>query len=409
MNKYCILICCLTSIISCNSQKQEVPKESDLPTIDLNANLEKQEINLQDIATVEYIPLESKLNNICTGLISHIDDSIIITSGGETFRGGFCDVLFFTRDGKFINNFNRQGDGPEEYRSLGFICYDKVKDELYVLDNFRKKFQIYNHKGDFIRSIKYPKEIDKEKHMYISYYKNFSPDKLLCCINSYIEYEDKTYDIKCDYALLSKKTGEYIRQLDINQEVYKTAHIVEYHDYTTYTLNIATYPIINTINGYNIFDTASDYVYHIDNDMNLKSILKKEYSDESSKMRTFLMGGIETPQYIFLKKITKKEKNSYRDMSIDDFEFEDIVFNKSDYSYTNYTIHDKNWISKELDLTSQKAYSFGNLPNTAVTSYSAAGLKEAYNENKLEGELKDIAAKIGEEDNPVLVVMAFKQ
>lgn len=408
MYKYIIIIYCITSIISCNYTKNETQKESNIPIIDLNKTLEEQKICLQDIANIEYIPLESKEDNVCAGRISYMDDSIIIIPGGNVYKGGYCDVLIFSRSGKFISKFNNQGEGPEEYNFLNDICFDKEKDELYIINNLKKKFHIYNHKGDFIRSINFPIETNTDKHIKIPYYKNYSSDKLLCCVRKTIEFDDGKFEEDLEYILISKKTGEFINKFDIKKEIDKTAHIVEIHNNTTYILNIPTFPIVSTLDGYNIFDTSSDYVYHVDNAMNMKPILKKEYSNNQSKSRIFLMGGIETSKHIFMSKITKKEKTSYQDMSVDDFEIENIVLNKLDNSFNKYYIYNKEWESKKNYLTSQKSISLSNLPNTAIIWNQAHDIKEAYNENKLNGELKAIAEKMNEEDNPVLTLITFK-
>ena len=45
---------------------------------------------------------------------------------------------------------------------------------------------------------------------------------------------------------------------------------------------------------------------------------------------------------------------------------------------------------------------------TAYTAINADKIVEAYEEGKLQGSLLDIAASIGEEDNPVLMFMKEK-
>ena len=52
----------------------------------------------------------------------------------------------------------------------------------------------------------------------------------------------------------------------------------------------------------------------------------------------------------------------------------------------------------------------GNNNETAFSvAIDAFDLVEAYNENKLKGKLKDIASKLKEEDNPVIMLVKHKK
>ncbi|WP_187367578.1 hypothetical protein [Bacteroides bouchesdurhonensis] len=47
--------------------------------------------------------------------------------------------------------------------------------------------------------------------------------------------------------------------------------------------------------------------------------------------------------------------------------------------------------------------------NTGIIAQRAEKLLKDYNDGKLEGELKEIASKLKEEDNPVLMLIKFKE
>ncbi len=47
--------------------------------------------------------------------------------------------------------------------------------------------------------------------------------------------------------------------------------------------------------------------------------------------------------------------------------------------------------------------------NTGIIAQRAERLLKDYNDGKLEGELKEIASKLKEEDNPVLMLIKFKE
>ncbi len=82
-------------LISCGSEK----KEAGLPTIDLTKSYPKKEIVLQDIAEVEYIPLETRDDVLIdhlftTGYASK--DTIMIANKKKG------DVFIFNGQGKFL-------------------------------------------------------------------------------------------------------------------------------------------------------------------------------------------------------------------------------------------------------------------------------------------------------------------
>ena len=47
--------------------------------------------------------------------------------------------------------------------------------------------------------------------------------------------------------------------------------------------------------------------------------------------------------------------------------------------------------------------------NTGIIAQRAEKLLKDYNDGKLEGELKEIASKLKEDDNPVLMLIKFKE
>ncbi len=47
--------------------------------------------------------------------------------------------------------------------------------------------------------------------------------------------------------------------------------------------------------------------------------------------------------------------------------------------------------------------------NTGIIAQRAEKLLKDYNDGKLEGELKEIASKLKEEDNPLLMLIKFKE
>lgn len=80
-------------------------KEALLPQIDVNEEYPEKEIFLQDVADIEYIPLETNEEMLFQGTIAAVSDKGIL---GVSQQGG--KLFLFDRDGKAKNLICRKGD-----------------------------------------------------------------------------------------------------------------------------------------------------------------------------------------------------------------------------------------------------------------------------------------------------------
>ena len=79
--------------------------------LDVAKDYPEKTINLEDIADVRYVPLETTDQSLIQGIhkMATSDDKIVI-----------CDlvqntVFIFDQDGHYINSINKEGPGPQEY------------------------------------------------------------------------------------------------------------------------------------------------------------------------------------------------------------------------------------------------------------------------------------------------------
>ena len=138
------LACLLASFSSCSAgQKQnnsEQPGQvadakneqaaDGLLHFDIQKNYPKRTVLLDELASIEYIPLETTDD----ALIRQVTE--IAMSGDEML---VCDkptgnVLFYTPQGKLKKVFNKQGGGPHEYQNLTEFSADFAHKEFYVWD-----------------------------------------------------------------------------------------------------------------------------------------------------------------------------------------------------------------------------------------------------------------------------------
>ena len=159
-----ILQLCLFAM-SCvnNNQNQKAEQEISESEVKPNESSEKNEFKfwefdmrkeypakdlyIQDIADVEYLPIETNDSMLWLGReINYVDDDIIMAANDKS------GVLFHDRkSGKALYSFHRKGNGPEEYRALSSVAYDKEKNEVFVLDMMSSKDYVYDDKVKFIR------------------------------------------------------------------------------------------------------------------------------------------------------------------------------------------------------------------------------------------------------------------
>ena len=152
MKKYTLLLFLASIVIlsACSSKKQGNGADDGIPVINLSDNVQEvKSLPLSDIATdVEIVPLE-------------ITDSSLIGSITNIYVGEqfiwlqqFKDqsVYRFSRDGKFVNQINKQGNGPGEYIYLKNFFVDEDKRELY-LESVTNGIYAYDWDGNLKRRV----------------------------------------------------------------------------------------------------------------------------------------------------------------------------------------------------------------------------------------------------------------
>ena len=91
-----------------------------------------QQIPVSEIISgLEYIPLETSDDCLIGGMNNIIVTPVhIFVAGGAGFGQGFCYV--FDRNGRFIRQIGRTGQGPGEYTTIMGLSIDKQKESLYL-------------------------------------------------------------------------------------------------------------------------------------------------------------------------------------------------------------------------------------------------------------------------------------
>ena len=387
----------LIVILSCcqSSKKKESGFMSELPVIDVSKNYPEKIIRLQDIADIEYIPLETT-DDVLLGqncVISYISDKYIIVYESLMKH----DIFVFDRNGKNISHFNRKGQGGEEYSTIwpGGVVFDDKTEEIFVFASDR--VVVYSLQGKFKRKF-------TTSGLYITRAFSFDDESLLV----YIEQFDDI--IENPYRLISKKDGSLIAVLEINLPVRYSNRVslpIEFADgqMGTTISNIYIFYNMQWGNDFVIADISSDTIYRLTSKRELTPILVRKPSVHFSEPRKVWTSYFTTDKFILLQTYVldlKALENNIKSSPvtlIHDFETGEtnrVKFNDVDLFSTM-------WLPLAVVVGPN------DLPkNTTALLFDPSLLKMFEKGNLLKGRLKELVSNLDEDDNPVVAIYKFK-
>ena len=389
-------------LMGCQSGKRKSGQTGELPVIDISKNYPKKEIRLQDIADMEYIPLETT-DDVLLGrysFISYVSDKYILV--WEMMQG---DVFVFNRNGKIVSHFNRKGQGGQEYTSISGsgVLFDEKKAEIFVIDDPTKRILVYSVNGEYKRTLKYSTDLNI---MMAGSVCNFDDETLLI----YDMYKPYLGDNKSEkpYLLMSKIDGSIVSVLDINLPVRYSNRIYQEIDLGG-GQKVKTASTISTPNNkyYGqdlvIADISSDTIYQLTQNRDLTPMLVRTPSVHSSEPRVVWTTLLTTGKFIVLQKTTldfiAAEKGRESPPVTLMYEFE--TGETSEVSFINAEFAMGKWIPNAM-----------NAPNISRNMMAdlmwPSRLKEAYENKQLKGALEKIAEALDEEDNPIVRIIKFK-
>lgn len=144
--KVFFLVCMLLLAGSQGMQSQS----GSLPVVDLSKNYPLEKLRLQDMASVEYVPLETTDDILLSvnAALSAVGEKYILVN---EFQLG--DIYLFDRHtGKLKSHFNHKGGSGMEYTWIknGTILDEKAE-EIYVCSQY---IQVYSLEGKYKRTLK---------------------------------------------------------------------------------------------------------------------------------------------------------------------------------------------------------------------------------------------------------------
>ena len=379
-----IILFVITGFIGC--------KQSDtnnLITVDATKSYPIKELILQDFMDVEYIPLETKDEFVTQGVVMAIGSKYIIVKNWT--REG--DIYVFDRKtGKAIRKINKLGKGPEEYSHLTDIVLDEENNELFINSFSTKKILVYDLFGNFKRSFNHA-----EDTRYTDVF-NYDTDNLICYNELMIYKDGQNRGNDSFHMIVSKQDGSVTRNFSIPFDVIKTPFIVGEGGRT-----VASFvsPIIPFHDSWLLVETSSDTVYdYIPKEDKLIPFLVKS---PTANPVIFLTMGTITDRYCFMTTVKKEFDFTIRRGFINS----NLMYDKQEGAVFEPAIFNGDYVKKQkVDMTSHPVNSDEIAAFQTIDAYK---LVEAFKNNELTGRLKEIAAELDEESNPVIMVMKEKK
>ena len=386
--KVFFLVCMILLAGSQGMQSQS----GSLPVVDVSKNYPLEKLNLQDMASVEYVPLETTDDILLSGnaALSAVGDKYILV---HEFQLG--DIYLFDRHtGKLKSHFNHKGGSGMEYTWIknGTILDEKAE-EIYVCSQF---IQVYSLEGKYKRTLK----INCFDHdMSIL---NYDDQSLLIYDDIVIEPGREKETTHTPYRFISKKDGSPMGTLDIYfpQRVPLAIAQQEGNMWRPYKFS---YPS-NARFGDDLMlmNVSSDTLYKLSPQKRLTPIFTRTPSVYASKLRNIWMPLLTTDKFMLFGTF------------VIDFNSTGGKIPKFMYDFKTGQVKRVSIIDHELNYGIRGPREWDSGSGTAIAKnksaefVSAPAMLEAYQKKRLKGNGNEVAKNLLEDDNQVVRILTFK-
>lgn len=380
---------------SCERGKQAA---DELITVDVTKNYPQKELILQDFLDVEYIPLETT--------DEFITSANILSVGKETMffknlNWGNNDIFIFNRNGKAVKIISRRGQGGEEYSFVLGVVLDEENNELFVNDHILSKVFVYDLDGNYKRSFK------QREDFFYNQMGEFDQDNLIC-FDGYFDLEKD--EIKRNYFLLVSKKDGSIREIPIPYE--KKIKTITYQLAANGKIikdrAMRNRELIRFQDSWVLTEPSADTIYRYSNDHALTPFIVRTPSIQTMESEVFLFAGVLTDRYYFLQTVKKE----YDYVADNGFPRTDLIYDRQENAIFECAVYNVDFTTKKPMSLVYEIPMFSIVNNDEIAfmkRLEAHELVEAYQKGQLKGKLKEIAATLDEEANPVIMVAKYKK
>lgn len=383
MDVILLIIFCIGGCVGC--KQSEIYKDGVI-IVDVTAKYPKKELILQDFMDVEYVSLETTDEFICQGLVLDISKKFVVVIN-RNYDG---DIFIFSRSGKGVKKINRKGQGNGEYTYISGITLDEDRNEMFVNEHLARKILVYDLEGNFKRTIKH-----NGSAMYNKIY-NFDRDNLICYDGTVNEQS---------FTIISKLDGIATRDIQIvfEKQIMTSLILKDEANNKSYSARLPYEPIIPYYNDYIITEPSSDTVYIYSSNHDLTPFIVRSPPIQSMPSpEIFLLPSLVTDDYCFME-IVKKEYDFVAQRGFPNIR---LMYDKKNKAIFQYTVSNGDYLSGSKIFMDTRP-----VGNEIATwqNMEAYKLVNAYKSGRLKGKLKEIAATLDEESNPVIMLIKHKK
>lgn len=409
MKKSILLLAAPAVILSSCSPKQA----GDIPVFDATQkSYPEKNLVLQDIAAVEYIPLEMKENFLLGEYpdIHYMDEDIIVTGSGGYSSPGYI-MTFDRKTGKALDSFSRKGRGPGEYLSLGSITVDRKAGEMFVLESSKSPGQknpmhVYDMQGNHLRTLE----------IWIEGFTNF----FHVYDEDYLFFYDEADGTKSSqnprpYRLVSR-TDTTSAYLPLAYPGRDHMQLIQYENGPGSTMlwssNRFGVPVLKTAEGYIFSEPGVDTIYRWNrSNGELTPVVARTPPFGSMENPVSLSVAGESSDYLFFE---FEERRDYDPGQTRTYSFSGLYYDKTDGRFYDGAIENADYVNEEnayykyVDISNISSSPVAYPPGVFIHVIQAVQLVDLHEKGKLQGPLAEVASKLKEDDNPVLMIATFK-
>lgn len=386
---YYIVFCLL---VACNGKSNKNENVQDgLIVLDWDKDYPLKEISLQEIADVEYIPMETRADVLLDGNSFHLtlmSDSLLVTQNESD------DIFVFNRRGKNIHVFNRTGRGGEQYTKIAFMAADFTEQEIFITAYPRNQtIKVYAFDGTFKRVLKLPQNYE------LSQFFDYDKESLIAIDEYDLRNKKELLTNPRPYVLISKKDGSVVPvDLTFDERVSDDLYVPEMKG----TLSWSISALLKNGRECFISDFGSDTIYSLENRKLLPVMVKRPSRAWKLNPPKVACVRLKTKRYIFVDFFEKKffqegVPENYRK----------LVYDRQTGELFTYRLINRDYHPGKVEKLGQF---FCDLPAGYVREKKApTQLLQDYEAGRLRGKLKEVASRLDEEDNTVLMLVKFKE
>lgn len=380
------LLCIAFLLFSCRHKEKIKAEEKGISfpiTFDSQADYPDKRINIEEIADISYIVLQTT----DTFLGKFDVEDIRMTEEDIFICNNMRKIYRFDKSGRFLNTIGESGHGPGEYVFILSYCVHPKLKEIYLKPAYQKKIMVFDYEGKLKREfpVGYVADmiclsdtsllIEQSMHPFSTVYVDESPYR-----------EISLQDGSLLHAYIQKpETDPYIHKP--TRASWNRRHMLKYKDEVILT------------------HYAYDTIYSLHSDGRWEPRYIKTPSNYSlGKSRLFYDLAGETSDFALIHLY-------YVVFNPDpDFVNKWLYVDKRTGEVYTYKVFAPNVSSLDYPYGELLLFYINSvgLDNVSIDVLHAFVLQEFFQQGKLEGELKEIASGLTEDSNPVLMVVKFK-